>query len=170
MVCSLLCDFDGEEIKVLKHGNFLENPFERGLLEPSVVFYKNSFFLTLRAEDGYGYLSSSDDGLEWNPIKPWSWEGGTKLTMSTTQQHWLKLGGKLYLVYTRKNGENHKVMRWRAPLLIAEVDTENLCLKKATEQIVFPMKPHPENPESIGLMGNFHPLALVRNRSNYNRR
>jgi hypothetical protein len=40
------------------------------------------------------------------------------------------------------------------------VDTEKLCLKKATEQIVFPIKPHPENSDSIGLMGNFHPLAL----------
>lgn len=158
-VC-LLCDFDGEEIKVLKRGNLLELPVNRGLLEPSIALYKSRFFLTLRAEDGYGYLSSSDDGLNWNPVKAWSWENGLKLSMSTTQQHWLELGGKLYLVYTRKNGENNNVLRWRAPLFIAECDTDRLCLKHDTEQIVFPMKPHPENPESIGLMGNFHPLAL----------
>jgi hypothetical protein len=159
VVC-LLCGFDGEEIKVLERGNILELPIGRGLLEPSIVLYKDRFFLTLRAEDGHGYLSTSDDGLNWNPIKAWSWEDGTKLTMSTTQQHWLKLGGKLYLIYTRKNGENHKVMRWRSPLFITEFDTEKLCLKSNTEQIVFPMRPHPENPDSIGMMGNFHPLAL----------
>jgi hypothetical protein len=160
MVCSLLCDFDGEEIKVLNRGNILELPVNRGLLEPSIVLYEGKFFLTLRAEDGHGYISTSDDGLNWEPIRQWSWEDGSKLTMSTTQQHWLKLGGKLYLIYTRKNDENDKVFRWRAPLFIAEFDTEKLCLKKDTEQIVFPMHPHPENPESIGMMGNFHPLAL----------
>jgi hypothetical protein len=162
VVC-LLCDFDGIELKPVKRGNILELPVDRGLLEPSIIQYNDSFFLTLRAEDGHGYLSTSDDGLHWEPIRAWSWENGSKLIMSTTQQHWLKLGGKLYLVYTRKNGENRKVMRWRAPLLIAEFDTENLCLKKDTEQVVFPMKHHPENPDSVGLMGNFHPLSLSEN-------
>lgn len=160
LATTLLCDFDGREIFVIKRGSILELPINRGLLEPSIVLYQNRFFLTLRAEDGHGYLSASEDGLNWNPIKAWSWEDGTGLTMSTTQQHWLRLGGKLYLVYTRQNGENHNVTRWRAPLLIAEFNTEKLCLKKTTEQIVFPMRPHPENPESIGMMGNFHPLEL----------
>ena len=160
MATTLLCDFDGKELSVLKRGNILELPVERGLLEPSIVFYRNKFFLTLRAEDDHGYLSVSSDGLNWEPIRQWSWEDGTKLTMSTTQQHWLKLGGKLYLTYTRKDCKNDKVFRWRSPLYIAEFDMEKLCLKKDTEQIVFPMRPHSENPESIGLMGNFHPLAL----------
>jgi hypothetical protein len=162
MACSLLCDFDGEKITPVKRGNMLELPFKRGLLEPSMVQYGKKFFLTLRAEDGHGYLSTSTDGLEWDPIKAWSWEDGSKLTMSTTQQHWLKLGGKLYLVYTRKNGENDMVFRWRAPLFIAEFDLGKLCLKKATEQVVFPMQIHSDNPGSIGRMGNFHTLALSR--------
>ncbi|MFA6715932.1 MAG: sialidase family protein [Victivallales bacterium] len=158
--CSLLCDFDGEEIKALKRGNILELEFGRGLLEPSLVFYNGVFFATLRAEDGHGYVSVSVDGLNWEPLRPWRWEDGSALTMSTTQQHWLKLGGRLYLVYTRKNGENDKIPRWRAPLFIAEVDTVNFCLKGDTEQIVFPMRPHPENPDAYGMVGNFHTLAL----------
>ena len=160
LVSSLLCGFDGDELKVLEHGNKLENTVGRGLLEPSIVLFEDKFYLTIRAEDEHGYISTSENGLDWKTIKAWSWEDGTKLTMSTTQQHWLKLGGKLYLVYTRKDTGNENVMRWRAPLYIAEVDTEKLCLKKDTEQIVFPMRPHSENSESIGLMGNFHPLAL----------
>jgi len=31
--------------------------------------------------------------------------------MSTTQQHWLKHKGQLFLVYTRKDASNAKVMR-----------------------------------------------------------
>ena len=160
LVTTLLCNFDGKELSVLKRGSILKLPVGRGLLEPSIVFYREKFFLTLRAEDNRGYLSVSSDGMNWGAVQQWSWEDGTKLTMSTTQQHWLKLGGKLYLVYTRKNCKNDKVFRWRSPLFIAEFDMEKLCLKKDTEQIVFPMRPHWENPESIGLMGNFHPLAL----------
>jgi hypothetical protein len=158
--CSLLCDFDGKEITVLAQSNILEHPINRGLLEPSIAFHKNRFFLTLRAEDGYGYLSTSNDGLSWNPIQPWSWEDGSELIMSTTQQHWLRLGDKMYLVYTRKNGINDEVTRWRAPLFIAEFDAERLCLKKETEQVVFSMNSHPENSKSVGLVGNFHTIAL----------
>jgi hypothetical protein len=159
VVC-LLCSFDGEEIKVLKRGNILENPVGRGLLEPSAVKYQGMFYLTLRAEDERGYLTTSDDGLNWAPIKPWQWDNGTPLIMSTTQQHWLKLGGKLYLIYTRKNGVNTNIMRWRAPLLIAEFDADKQCLLKATEQTVFPIRGDIEKPETVGLMGNFHPLAI----------
>ena len=160
MVCSLLCSFDGETLIPLKHGNILENPVGRGLLEPSIVEFESKYYMTLRAEDERGYVSVSHDGINWSRIKAWQWENRKPLIMSTTQQHWLALGGKLYLIYTRKNSHNQKVMRWRAPLLIAEFDTEKLCLKKSTEQIIFPMRHHPDNPDEIGLMGNFHPLAL----------
>ena len=160
MVCSLLCSFDGDNLTPLKHGNILRNPIRRGLLEPSMVKFQNKYYMTLRAEDEHGYVSVSKDGINWKPLKAWQWENGKSLIMSTTQQHWLILGGKLYLIYTRKNSHNQKVMRWRAPLLIAEFDAEKLCLKKGTEQIIFPMRHHPDNPDAIGLMGNFHPLAL----------
>ena len=51
-------------------------------------------------------------------------------------------------------------MRWRAPLLIAEFSPEKQCLLKATEQTVFPIHGDIEKPETVGLMGNFHPLAI----------
>jgi hypothetical protein len=160
LVTSLLCGFDGNILTVLEHGNILELPVDRGLLEPSIIEFQGVYYLTIRAEDDRGYLSVSDDGLNWGAIKAWQWEDGTPLIMSTTQQHWLKLGGKLYLVYTRKNGQNGKVMRWRAPLLMAEFDPENLCLRKSSEQTVLPMRGNGQQPETVGLMGNFHPLAI----------
>jgi hypothetical protein len=159
-VTSFLCDFDGENLSVIKRGNILENSVKRGLIEPSIVEYQDNFYMTMRAEDERGYLSVSDNGLNWSLIKSWQWDDGTFLTMGSTQQHWLKLGGKLYLVYTRKTKENTKVMRWRAPVFRAEVDTQKLCLIKDTEQVVLPMRGDPEKPETIGMMGNFHPLAL----------
>ena len=48
------------------------------------------------------------------------------------------LGGKLYLVYTRKAGNNDHVFRHRAPLFVAEVDTDTMTVKRHTEQIVIP--------------------------------
>ena len=162
-VSSLLCSFDGNTLTPQKCGNILENPVGRGLLEPSIIEFQNKYYMTIRAEDERGYLSVSDDGLSWKPIKAWQWEDGSSLIMSTTQQHWLKLGGKLYLIYTRRNGQNKKIMRWRSPLLVSEFDTENLCLKKPSEQIVLPMRGDLDKPDTIGLMGNFHPSAISDN-------
>ncbi len=159
-VTSFLCDFNGEDLSVIKRGNILKNSIKRGLLEPSIIEYQDKFYMTIRAEDEHGYLSVSDDGLNWQPIKAWSWDDGENLTTGSTQQHWLKLGGKLYLLYTRKSEENAAVIRWRAPLFIAEVDVQRLCLIKNSEQIVLPMRGITEKPETIGLMGNFHPLEL----------
>ncbi|MPN17599.1 hypothetical protein SDC9_164954 [bioreactor metagenome] len=48
------------------------------------------------------------------------------------------MNGRLYLVYTRKGANNDHIPRHRAPLFIAEVDPERLCVIRATEQIVVP--------------------------------
>ncbi len=159
-VCSLLCEFDGQTITPLKRGNMLENPVDRGLLEPSLIEFENKYYMTIRAEDGCGYVAESNDGLNWGQIKAWQWKNGKPLCMSTTQQHWLVLGGRLYLVYTRKTELNTGVVRWRSPMFIAEVDTGKLCLKYETEQTVFPMCGDIANPKTVPLMGNFMPLAL----------
>ena len=51
--------------------------------------------------------------------------------------------------------------RWRSPLCIAEVDVDALCLKKDSEQIVFPIDGDAEgDPRGVPLMGNFHPLEI----------
>ena len=163
MVTTVLCDFDGHELTFQTQGNSLELPVGRGLLEPSITEYNSKYYMTLRAEDNRGYISVSEDGLNWSMIKTWQWENGLSLTMSTTQQHWLTIGGKLYLVYTRKSSINNNVIRWRSPLLMAEVDPDKLCLKKNTEQVVFPIRGNPKKPETVGRMGNFHPVQLSDN-------
>ena len=75
-VSSLLCSFNRNTLTPLKRGNILENPVGRGLLEPSIVEFRDKYYMTLRAEDERGYLSVSDDGLNWTPIKPWQWDNG----------------------------------------------------------------------------------------------
>jgi hypothetical protein len=44
----------------------------------------------------------------------------------------------LYLVYTRRNANNDHIFRHRAPLFIAQVDPEKLCVIRETEQILVP--------------------------------
>jgi hypothetical protein len=160
MFCTLLCDFDGRQITVRQRGDILEWPTGRGLLEPSLVRHQGKTLVTLRAEDNRGYCAWSEDGLRWRPPRAWAWEDGDTLEMSTTQQHWLALGDRLYLLYTRKTPENAGVMRWRSPLFMAEVDADALCLRRDTEQVVLPMRGDPAQPRTVALMGNFMPLAL----------
>ena len=161
--CSILCKFDGNEISLLKRGNILKLPVNRGLLEPSLATFAGKFYMTLRAEDQHGYFSVSEDGLNWGSIQAWRWEDGESLIVSTTQQHWMELGGKLYLIYTRDAGFNHHVIRWRAPLLMAEFDPHSGCLKKNSEQTVFPLRERSPEAKETPLMGNFHPCRLSEN-------
>lgn len=162
-VCSAEFSFDGNEPVFVQRGNELMLPEGRGLLEPQMTCFDDHYFLSLRAEDGHGYVSTSTDGMNWAPIRQWQWENGDALAMSTTQQHWLEINGKLHLVYTRETEHNKNVMRWRSPLLIAEVDTDNCCLRRDTERTVFPMDGDGiDNAEGVSLMGNFLPLALDR--------
>lgn len=154
------CTFDGETLAIAKAGPALANDTGRGLLEPSLTSFGGRFFLTLRAEDERGYVSTSEDGLRFEPQKPWTWDDGEPLAMSTTQQHWLTHSDALYLVYTRQSEANSKVIRWRSPLRMARVDPEKLRLIRETERTVFPLVGDPENdPDGVALMGNFHPVT-----------
>jgi hypothetical protein len=77
--------------------------------------------------------------------------------MSTTQQHWLTHSDGLFLVYTRKARNNVNVMRWRAPLFVAEVDRDALRLRRDTEQVVLPLIGDGVNDAAnVARMGNFH--------------
>ena len=81
--------------------------------------------------------------------------------MSTTQQRWLQHGDTLFLVYTRRTEANRNVFRWRAPLWVAEVDRDRLCLRRDTERVVLPMKGDGVNdPDGVPRMGNFHTTAV----------
>ncbi len=155
--CTVLCSFDGKDLHIFKSGNELELNVKRGLLEPTLAQFNKRFFMTIRAEDGHGYVSVSNDGLIWDKKRTWCWEDGESLTMSTTQQRWITHSQGLFLVYTRKSENNINVMRWRAPLYIAQVDTNKLCLIRESEKVVFPLLGDGINdPDHVARMGNFH--------------
>ncbi|MBM3810672.1 MAG: exo-alpha-sialidase [Acidimicrobiia bacterium] len=156
-VATALCSFDGSRLAFKRHGPALRLPVKRGLLEPALARFRHRFYMTIRAEDGRGYLTHSRDGLHWSPIQPWCFHDGEELVMSTTQQRWLAHSDGLFLVYTRKRAENLNVTRWRAPLLMAQLDTESLTLRRDTEMVVFPMLGDGiARPQEVALMGNFH--------------
>ena len=156
MVSGVISSFDGQTLRIRNVGPPLLNPKGRGLLEPSVTRFGGKFWITIRAEDNRGYVSVSDDGLNWADKLAWRWDDGTPLTMSTTQQHWLTHSDGLFLVYTRKDDSNRNVIRWRAPLWVAQVDVTKRCLIKSTEQVVLPLVGDGvNNPDKVALMGNF---------------
>jgi hypothetical protein len=168
-VRTALCRFDGATLIIETLGNDLRLDVGRGLLEPSLARWSGRYTMTIRAEDGHGYVTTSDDGLAWRPIQPWRWDDGEPLVMSTTQQHWITNDHGLYLVYTRWAEGNAGVMRWRAPLYIAQVDPTTLRLVRASERVAIPMRgpgagngvgDHtvPQDPDHIARMGNFHTL------------
>ena len=157
MVAGVRCTFDGEELKVAEVGKPLEHKVGRGLLEPSVTRFNDRFYMTIRAEDGRGYVAMSDDGVNYEGKTAWAWEDGTPLGMSTTQQHWLTHSDGLFLVYTRWEPSNVNVTRWRSPLWVAQVHTEKRCLIRDTERVVLPMMGDGVNtPDDVALMGNFN--------------
>ncbi|QDU60399.1 hypothetical protein Pan216_12380 [Planctomycetes bacterium Pan216] len=161
-VTTVRASFDGKNLQIREVGNELINSAKRGLLEPSVGAFGGRYFMTIRAEDGRGYVSQSKDGLRWKPQVAWAWDDGEPLTMSTTQQHWLAHSDALYLVYTRRDPSNINVMRWRAPIYMAQVDPESLRLIRDTERIVVPMKGDGVNhPKDVARLGNFHPIAIT---------
>lgn len=156
MVAGVRAAFDGQLLKVRDVGPAFHNPQGRGLLEPSVTQFKDRFWVTMRAEDGRGYVSVSDNGLHWEDKQTWTWDDGTPLDMSTTQQHWLTHSDGLFLVYTRKDPANVNVIRWRSPLWVAQVDTEKRCLIRSTEQVALPLVGDGvKDPNRVALMGNF---------------
>ncbi len=157
MVAGVRTTFDGEHLAVKEVGPAIHNDVGRGLLEPSVTRFGDQFWITMRAEDDRGYVSVSDDGLNWEEKQAWSWDDGTPLEMSTTQQHWLTHSDGLFLVYTRKDATNANVIRWRSPLWVAQVDVDRRCLIKSTEQVVLPLVGDGVNdPDKVALMGNFN--------------
>jgi hypothetical protein len=156
------CSFDGETLAIQKVGREIKHAAGRGLLEPSLVRYRGRFYATLRAEDSRGYVAVSDDGLDFEEKQPWCWDDGTPLDMSTTQQHWLPHSDALHLVYTRKDVSNEKVIRWRSPLFMAQVDLKTLRLVRETERVVLPLIGDGVNAaDEVPLMGNFQTTNIT---------
>src|SRR6185436_12067028 len=95
------------------------------------------FYLTLR-NDQRAYVTTSRDGLHFDAIRPWTFDDGSDLGSYNTQQHWLAHSDGLFLVYTRRGANNDHIIRSRAPLFIARVDPEKLCVIRSSERILIP--------------------------------
>jgi hypothetical protein len=152
----LRCTFDGATLAYVEHGDELSLDVERGLCEPSLATLNGTYYLTIR-NDQKGYVTSSTDGLHYAPIKPWTFDDGADLGSYNTQQHWVTHGGGLFLAYTRRGANNDHIMRHRAPLFMAQVDTERLCVIRATERVLIP--------ERGATLGNFGAANIAENES-----
>ena len=133
------CSFDGQNLQYLEHGNELTMPSGRGLVEPSIANAAGRYFLTLRNNDA-GYIATSEDGLHYDEPRCWTFDDGTDLGSYNTQQHWLNHGDDLYLIYTRRGANNDHIPRHRAPLFIAQVDTDRLCVIRNSEKALIPQR------------------------------
>jgi hypothetical protein len=131
------CAFDGRKLRVLELGDELAVNTVRGLAEPSLARIGDRFLLTIR-HDRAGYVATSTDGLHFTDPKIWCWDDGTELGNYNTQQHWVTHAGALFLIYTRTGAGNDHVFRHRAPLFIAQVDPDRLCVLRQTERILVP--------------------------------
>ncbi|NQT54364.1 hypothetical protein HQ576_20065 [bacterium] len=162
MVGSVLCRYDGEQVRVRESGNELHLAIKRGLLEPTLTHFDGQYWMTIRAEDDRGYVSVSDSGLHWPDPQPWCWDDGEPLALSTTQQRWLTHSDGLFLVYTRKAEHNINVMRWRSPLYVSQVDAARACLIRSSERTVLPLIGDGiDDPDHVARMGNFHITAFA---------
>lgn len=140
------CSFDGSDLHYIEHGSVHVVEEVRGLHEPSLIWFQGRYFMTIR-HDLRAYVTTGEDGLHFGELRPWTFDDGKELGNYNTQQHWLKHGDTLYLVYNRKSELNNGVFRSRAPLFMAEVDPDKLQVRRSTERIVFP--------EKGARMGNF---------------
>ncbi len=147
----LRCAFDGTTPKYLSHGTELRLDVPRGFCEPSLAKFRGRYFVTLR-NDEKGYVSSSLDGVRWERPRPWVFDDGQELGSYNTQQHWAAHSDGLFLVYTRRGANNDHVMRHRAPLFIARIDAERLCVVRDSERVVIP--------ERGAALGNFGVAAI----------
>jgi len=149
---------NGDRLESVKTARIFTNPVGRGCMEPSAVrLADGSYALTIRTEDGNMYVATSHDGYEWGDARPWRFDDGTPLETSSTQQHWVRIGAKDFLVFTMKFNGNNSLFRYRAPLLIAEAMPQEATLLRGTLDTVFPRRTQ-NGVEAF--YGNFHCTQL----------
>jgi hypothetical protein len=136
-VTIVVAKFDGEKLGYVRHGDEISVDGARGLSESSITKFGDRYFVTLRSDE-CGYVVSSADGLHFDQPRKWTFDDGSDLGNYNTQQHWVTHSDALYLVYNRRGAKNDHVFRHRAPLFIAQVDPERLCVLRDTEKIVVP--------------------------------
>tara|TARA_R110002049_G_scaffold163514_4_gene329471 strand:+ start:19258 stop:20457 length:1200 start_codon:yes stop_codon:yes gene_type:complete len=149
--CVAKFKFDGEELTALTVGNSISMNSGRGIYEPSITKYENTFYLTMRT-DHSAYVAISKDGLNYEEPVEWKFTDGRILGSYNTQQHWLANKYGLFLVYTRKGANNDHVFRHRAPLFMAKVDTASLRVMPETERVMIP--------ERGARLGNFSAYVI----------
>lgn len=152
-VSTLLCSFDGETLTPKRIGRILALPVRRGLLEPSLTRFGGKFWMTLRSEDERAHWVSSANGLDWSPLRTWTYDDGEPLVTSSTQQHWIRHREALFLAYTRRDPGNLKILRWRTPTFLAQFDTRRGVLLRSTESILVPR-------DGDAMHGNFHVTTI----------
>ena len=148
----LHCQFDGQEMKYLEHGDELSLAGGRGLCEPSLAFFRGTYFLTLR-NDARAYVTTSADGLHFQPIQAWTFDDGQELGSYNTQAHWLVHRNALFLTYTRRGANNDHIPRNRAPLFLAQVDPAKLQVVRQSEKVLLP--------ERGVMLGNFGAASIT---------
>ncbi|MBC8115135.1 MAG: hypothetical protein H7062_12195, partial [Candidatus Saccharimonas sp.] len=148
----LHCSFDGRQLKYLGHGDELTLTGGRGLYEPSLTRYRDQYYLTLR-HDTAAYVTTSRDGLHFQPPKKWTFDDDQDLGSYNTQAHWLAHSDGLFLTYTRRGANNDHIARHRAPIFVAQVDPDKLQVLRRTEQ--------PLLPERGVMLGNFGAAAIT---------
>jgi hypothetical protein len=131
--------FDGEKLRYVEHGTELKVEIDRGLYEPSLAKFKSRFYLTLR-NDRAAYIAVGEDGLHFSEPRKWTFDDGADLGSYNTQAHWVTHQEGLFLVYTRRGANNDNVLRHRAPLFMARIDSERLVVIRATERELVPNK------------------------------
>ena len=175
-VTVLRCAFDGTTLSYIEHGDVLSQNEKRGVGEPQITKSRERYYLSIRHDDR-GYVTVSDDGLHYAPMKPWTFDDGQELGSYNTQQHWVTLkktssfsfprqahsgvlraqSDGLLLTYTRRGANNDHIMRHRAPIFIAQVDPATLQVIRATEKVLIP--------ERGATMGNFGAATINENES-----
>ncbi len=151
----LRCRFDGETLACVEKGPEMTVSDRRGLYETSIVKHQGRYYLTMR-NDLRGYVTSGSDGLAFDPVRPWTFDDGSELGSYNTQQKWAAHRDALFLVYTRRGLDNDEIMRHRAPLVMAQVDPDRLCVLRDTERVIVPKK-------GMARFGNFDATAITEN-------
>lgn len=132
------CRFDGRTLAYVEHGDEIAiDDKTRGMHEPSLARFQGQYFLTLR-NDRRGYVTRGGNGLHFEKYRPWTFDDGEELGNYNTQQRWVVHTDGLFLVYTRRGANNDHVFRHRAPLFMAQVDPERLCVIRETERVLVP--------------------------------
>jgi len=155
-VTVLHCSFDGKQLSYVGHGTELTMAGGRGFAEPSLALYHETYYLTLR-NDAAALVTTSQDGLTFQPPQKWTFDDGQDLGSYNTQAHWLTHSDGLFLSYTRRGANNDHIPRNRAPIFVAQVDPVKLQVIRDTERALLP--------ERGVMLGNFGATAITADES-----